>query len=371
MSSVLASLLILCASAVAAPMWALPVFYQEAHEEPFEDPFWVPQELIAFARPRVALGAGDRAKAEALLRTLLWPEELGGLGIQYSNDRTRSVNEVWLERKANCLSLTFVYVMLAKQLHINAVFGESFEAVNWSRVGDVIRVEKHMVAVIRRHPLEDLVADFLPQTRDRYGNYFLDLITNARAKSLFYSNSAVEALIKNDKETAFEKITKALEVDPTSSQAWNIKGVLEKTYGNITSAMTSYKTAIRNNPNNVVAMGNLATLYVMEGLYEEAARLRAIESNLRKRDPYYFAFLASEAIEKDDWVNARKLIQRAIKIHPRDADFYVTLSHIYQAQNKPNEAIDALNKARNYVASDKTEKLDSLIREYSAGLASR
>jgi Flp pilus assembly protein TadD len=367
MFAVLASALILCASAKAAPLRTHPVSYQETQE----DPLWVPHELIAFARVRVALGAGERGKAEALLRSLVWPEEVGGLGIQYSNDRTRTVNEVWLERKANCLSLTFAYVMLARHLQINAVFGESFEAVNWSRVGDVIRLEKHMVAVIRRHPAEDLVADFLPQTRARYGNYFVDLITNARARSLFYSNSAVEALIENDKETAIGKIKKALEADPTSSQAWNIKGVIEKSYGNTTSAVMSYKTAIRNNPNNVVAMGNLAALYVREGLYEEAARLRAIESNLRKRDPYYFAFLASEAIEKDDFAKAQKLIQRAIKIHPKDADFYVTLGYIYQAQNKLNEAIDTLNKARNYVASDKTENLDSLIQEYRAVLASK
>jgi len=367
MLCVLASALISIASAEAAPLETLSATCQEAPE----DPFWVPQELISFARPRVALGAGERGKAEALLRVLLWPEELGGLGIQYSNDRTRTVNEVWLERKANCLSLTFAYVLMARRLQINAVFGESLETVNWSRVGDVVRAEKHMVAVIQRRPLEDLVADFLPQTRARYGNYFVDLITNARAKSLFYSNSAVEALIENDEEAAFEKITKALEADPTSSQAWNIKGVIEKTYGNITSAMMSYKTAIRNNPNNVVAMGNLATLYATEGLFQEAARLRAIENSLRKRDPYYFAFLASEAMEKDDLAKAQKLIQRAIKIHPKDADFYVTLSYIYQAQNKPNEAIDALNKARNFTASDKTEKLNSLIREYGANIISR
>ncbi|MDR2697707.1 MAG: tetratricopeptide repeat protein [Holophagales bacterium] len=367
MFAVLASALILCVSAKAAPLWAHPVSYQETPE----DPLWVPRELIAFARVRVALGAGERGKAEALSRVLIWPEELGGLGIQYSNDRTRTVNEVWLERKANCLSMTFVYVMLARHLQINAMFGESFEAVNWSRVGDVIRLEKHMVAVIQRHPAEDLVADFLPQTRARYGNYFVDLITNARARSLFYSNSAVEALIDNDKETAIDNITKALEADPTSSQAWNIKGVIEKSSGNTTSAVRSYKTAIRNNPNNVVAIGNLAALYVVEGLYEEAARLRAIENGLRKRDPYYFAFLASEAMGKDDLAKAQKLIQRAIKIHPKDADFYVTLSYIYQAQNKLTQAIDTLNKARNHVASDKTEKIDSLISEYRALLSSK
>jgi Flp pilus assembly protein TadD len=365
MFALLVSALIFCVGADVTPL-QMSVSRQEVPE----DPLWVPQELIAFARGKVALGMGEHGKAEALLRVLMWPEILGGLGIQYSNDKTRTVNEVWLERKANCLSLTFAYVMLARHLQINAVFGESFEAVNWSRVGDVVRMEKHMVAVIQRPPAGDLVADFLPQTRARYGNYFVDLITNVRAKSLFYSNSAVEAFLENDKDSAFEKITKALEIDPTSSQAWNIKGVIEKFYGNTKDAVASYKTAIRNNPNNFVAIGNLAALYVKEGLYEEAAKLRAVESNLRKRDPYYYAFLASEAIESNDMLKAQKLIQKAIKIHPKDADFYVPLRYIYQAQNKTSEAIDALSKARKYAALDKAENLDLLMREFSTSLAS-
>jgi Tfp pilus assembly protein PilF len=166
-----------------------------------------------------------------------------------------------------------------------------------------------------------------------------------------------------------EKIIKALEVDPTSSQAWNIKGVIEKSYGNITGAMTSYKKAISNNHNNFVAIGNLAAVYVKEGFFEEAARLRAIEGSLRKRDPYYHAFLAMEAMDSGDVSKAQKLIQRAIKIHPKDADFYVTLSYIYKAQNKIKEAIDVLNKARSYAIPDKMADLDLLIQEYRASMA--
>jgi len=329
-----------------------------------EDPFWVPPELIAFARNKIAMVSEERSKAEALLRFLVWPEELGGLGLHYSNDRTRTINEVWLERKANCLSLTLVYVMLAKHLRINATFAESLEAINWSRVGNVVRAEKHMVAVIQRHSGGDLVADFLSQTRSRYGNYFVNIVTDAHAKSMYYSNIAVEALIVNDIDTAAERISVALEHDPASSQAWNVKGVIEKHRGNTADAIRSYITSIRYNPNNAAAVSNLAALYKAEGFLEESVRLRALEGSLRKKDPYYFAFLASEAMEKNDLVKAQKSLQRAIKIHPKDADFYVTLSHVYQLQGKSNEAVDTLIKARKHAVPEKVADLDVLIQTY-------
>ena len=364
MFAIVVSALLSCVGAYAAQPQASPI----SHHEGAEDPLWAPPELIAFVKSRVLMFESERGRAEALLRLLVLPEHVGGLGIEYSNDKTRTINEVWLDRKANCVSLTFMYVALAKQLRINAVFAESIEAINWSRVGGVIRMEKHMVAVIHQHPGTDLVADFLPQTRTRYGNYFVNIITTARARSVYYSNSAVEAFIANDKETAAERIQMALEADPTSYQAWNIKGVIEKSYGKTLDAMRSYSNAIRCNPNNVVAIGNLAGLYRSEGFFEEAAKLRAIENNLRRRDPYYLAFLASEALENNNFREAEKLLKRAIKIHPADANFYITLSHIYGAQNKMSQAVDALAKARSYATPDKIADLDLLLQGFSASM---
>jgi len=360
MFAVIAGALIVCAGLTAARSQPSAVAYQEETE----DLFWLPPEMISLVKDKVPPFAGERAKAESLLEILLSSEEKGGLGIEYSNDRTRTINEVWVDRKANCLSLTLTYVVLAKHLQINAIFAESLASVNWSRVGDFILREKHLVAIITWVPPNVLVADFLNRTQTRYGNYFLNKITNDRAKSLFYSNCAVEALVANDRAGAIEKIEKAVEADPTSSQAWNIKGVIENSHNNLADAEVCYKTAIINNPNDVTAIGNLAALYRKGGFVDESIRLRALEDRLRKRDPYYHAFMASEAIEKNNLKSAQKSIKKAIKIHPKDPDFYITLSQIYLAQNKTNEAIGAIVKAKNHAIPDRIADLDALIQEY-------
>ncbi|MCL1909046.1 MAG: tetratricopeptide repeat protein [Holophagaceae bacterium] len=331
------------------------------------DPFWVPQEMFVFARRRASLGNSERGRAEELLKALVHPPELGGMGIAYSNDRTRTISEVWAERKANCLSLTMTYVMLAKQLRIRAIFAESFDVYNWSRAAGLILREKHMVAIVLRDNQEDLVADFLPRTRPRFGSYLVDALADIHAKSLYYSNSAVEALLMGDRDWAKEMVLTALDTDPASSQAWNILGVIEKAENNVSRAIIAYRTAIANNPKNVAAISNLAALCREEGFFAEYARLRAMENRLRKWDPYYHAFLASEFLDNNDLKKALKSIQSAIKLHPKDSDFYVILSHVLHAQGKIAEALDSLVKAREYTTEDRMDALDQLIEELRGG----
>ena len=361
MLAVFASALLSCMCAGVPPVSA-----QET-----SDPFWVPPELTVFIRDNIPATGGDRQKAEALMDILAFPEDRGGLGFQYSNDRTRTIAEAWQERKANCLTLTMMYAALAKQLHMSVGFAESLGASNWSRVGDMVLKEKHMVAIVNWNPPNVLVADFLVRGRTsaKYGSYFLNKMTDARAKSLFYSNLAVESLVAGDMEGATVRVKQALDTDPTSPQAWNVKGAIAKSQRNAVEAEKSYKNAIRHNPNDVTAIGNLASLYRSEGYLEEAIQLRALEGRLRRMDPYYQAFLAAEAMEKSDYKKAGKLIQRAIKIHPNDSDFYLTLSNIYRAQDKNEKALQALVKARSHAIQERAEYLDELIQTFESSLA--
>jgi len=140
------------------------------------DPFWLPPEMVSFAEKKIARALDANDRAEKLLQALTLPEDQGGLGIRFSGDRTRSVSEVWTERKANCLSLTISYVMLAERFKIRAVFAESADITGWSRVGNFVLKSRHVVAVVMAGPNEELVADFLPRTMARFGNYFVNVI---------------------------------------------------------------------------------------------------------------------------------------------------------------------------------------------------
>ena len=336
--------------------------------EPMSSPFWVPPDMADFVNGRIAARDAEQSRAEALLHALLLPGEQGGMGIEFSNSRTRTINETWAERKANCISFTMAYVMLAKQLGINAVFAESFDVTGWSRTDNLIIREKHMVALVMTIGQGDLVADFLPRVIPRYGNYFVGIISDGRAKAYYFLNLAVEAINDGDAARASENVLLAIDADPTASQAWNVKGVIEKLQNYNAAAERSFISAISNNPNDVAAISNLASIYEVEGLIDDAARLRALERRLRRRDPYYFAFLAQEAFQENNFKKARRLIRNAINIHPSDADFYITQSRIFLALNNSKAALAALARARSYAAMDWALDLETIIEELRAGL---
>ncbi|MDR2560690.1 MAG: tetratricopeptide repeat protein [Holophagales bacterium] len=329
-----------------------------------EDPFWLPPEMVSFAEKKVSAAKDPNDKAEKLLQALMLPEDQGGLGITFASDRTRTVNEVWKDRKANCLSLTISYVMLAEKFKIRAAFAESADVMGWSRVGGFVLKSRHVVAVVMEKPNEELVADFLPRILPRFGNYFVNIISTRHGKSQYYSNCSVESLLAGDVAAGKALIEKALEIDPDSSQAWNIKGVIEKYLKNTDAAFQAFRRAIRLNPKDAAAIGNLAGLYRAEGQFEEYTKLKAVENRLRKNDPYYFAFLSVEALEGDKAKTAAKLINKAIKLQPKDPDFFIILCSAFELQNKIPEALKALEKAKELSLPDRQLIMDAIIEDF-------
>ena len=65
----------------------------------------------------------------------------GGLGMVYDNTYTRTVAEVWRDRKANCLSLTAFYIAACDSIGIKANYDEALNTNRWRRVGSVIRFD--------------------------------------------------------------------------------------------------------------------------------------------------------------------------------------------------------------------------------------
>ncbi len=157
------------------------------------DPFAAPPELKAFARQATMAEWGTPAKASHLLKAIFAPVDQGGLGMIYDDSYTRTVAEAWRDRKANCLTLTAFYIAACHSVGLDARFGESLRVSLWRRVGNLIRNERHVVAVIPYGAMgQALVADFLPEIRQSM--HQIAPLSPTRALALYYSNRAVELL---------------------------------------------------------------------------------------------------------------------------------------------------------------------------------
>lgn len=328
-----------------------------AGEDPLQAPLQAPPEIQVFARKQTSNHSSVSGKLAALVRSFFMSQDEGGLGIIYDNAYTRTPIEVWRDRKANCLSLTALYVLACKSIGLEARYAESLRISRWRRVGATIRYERHIVAVVPAGLGQELVADFLPEVRR--GTQLVEKLDEHRVLALFYSNRAVELLAEAQPDRALEVAGRSIQIDPGSGVGWNVLGVIQRNKGLAAEAEQSFLQALRANAKDGAACGNLEDLLRSQGRDEEAQVYRERGLEIRKRDPFFNAFLAEEALNENQWPEAEKRIKQAIRLLPEEPDFHLILARVALAQGHRKEAIKALEKARKWAMPDMQPRYDA------------
>jgi Flp pilus assembly protein TadD len=323
------------------------------------DPLEVPQELAAFVRRASFQATGNANKVQALLTAFFKPLEDGGLGMEYDNSYTRTLKEVWRDRKANCLGLTGLLVASCRIIDVPVQYAEPINTAHWRRSGDLIRFERHVVALVRIPPLDDVVADFLPRLQRRETRYIVNVLGEARIRALWAANRAAECLDTQDYAQAEAFAKKAVAQDATCGIGWNTLGVLRGIQSRDTEAETCYRQAIRVDPMDGTAVGNMEGLLRRTGRWDESVAFRRLGMELRRRDPYFQAFLANEAIDAGKPEEAHKHIRAAIKLQPQDPDLYLLEAQIRLRLGKSDEALQSLELARRWASPKERERYDS------------
>jgi Flp pilus assembly protein TadD len=85
-------------------------------------------------------------------------------------------------------------------------------------------------------------------------------------------------------------------------------------------------------PRDGAPLGNLETLLRESGRLEEAAVCRSLAEKVRKKDPYFHAFLAEDALGDGDLEEAERRARMALRLQPREADFHLLLARIKLAE---------------------------------------
>jgi tetratricopeptide (TPR) repeat protein len=322
-------------------------------------PLELPADAMAFVRETLRGHDSSKQKLNVLLRAIFQSREMGGMGLTYDNTCTRTVQEVWRDRKANCLSMTAFYIAACRSTGLRLKYAEVLNTSHWRKSGAFVLYERHVVALAPMAPQEDLVADFVPEIRRLRGTYVVALLSEARFLSLYYSNRAVERLDTGDLAGALVEAQRSLNADPTGSVGWNVLGVVHMHSGDLPAAENAFRKALDLDQADGAAIGNLEVLLHLLGRETEAKDIRTRGEKVRKRDPYFQAILAEEALNSGDLDEAERHVKAAENTLPQEVEFRVLAARVFLARGDFDHAIEEIKGAQRGAGASQKARLDA------------
>ncbi|GAB1265834.1 tetratricopeptide repeat protein [Aurantivibrio infirmus] len=278
----------------------------------------VNDEMRSFLKNSVNDLGSKRDKVENLFFAIT---DNPGLNIQYENTATLTAEQVFAERRANCVGFSSLFIAMARELGIDVYFQEVELPPEWASIDtDTLVQYRHVNVLVPMRGKQDAVVDF---RYDRFSDtYPRRRISDTEALGHFLSNFGMEALVAGELEKAKAYMLQALKVAPKKSFVWNNMGIIQRRLGNLDLAEASYRQAIALDPQQVSAVTNLSIIYEQREDFELARRLREYGDQVKLRNPYYRYALAQNAYQNGEYDDALALMDRAVRVYREEHRFY-------------------------------------------------
>ncbi len=270
-----------------------------------------PWHLGANARDwlsRQAVGRRPTERLRVVFHQLLAD---GGRGLEYDASATGTADQVFASGRANCLGFSLLFVGLARELGVPAVFFRAQQGTGYGREGDLILVSEHVTAGYEADG-EMLVVEFtlapaVETTR-------MGAISDLTAMGLYYSNRGAEALRDGDAGEAVRWLEVAVRLDAHEASAWTNLGVARRRLNELETAESAYRRAIDIDPSHLPAYLNLSGLLRLRGDGDAAREIVRLLDRGDNRNPYAYLALGDASLEEGRLEDARRYYRRAVRL---------------------------------------------------------
>jgi Flp pilus assembly protein TadD len=213
----------------------------------------------------------------------------------------------------------------------------------WSRIGERVALRLHVNVTIQLRHREQFTVDIDPlQASEMTGTRKL---SDNDAVALYHNNIGMEALGRNEVDTAWAHAVRALQLSPDMSLLWVNIGAIYRLAGQHEEAEQSYMHALQLNSMERSAMNNLVVLYDLEGREEESKYWSDRVARYRTSNPYYHAWLGDKAGETQDWPQALMHYSDALRLSPEDGRLQYAVGLIHYQLGDFDESVSYISKA--------------------------
>ncbi len=302
-------------------------------------PFQPTPEIVARALKYIDGSTSDYGRADLLSRAITNRTQFG---LTYERVKTTAAPETVANGHGNCLSLTSLYVGLARAVGLTAYYVDASDRVNdLLRQDELIVDTGHIAATVHTARGWSLV-DFTGEI----SNYrTFRIIDDLEALAHFYNNRGYETIsaakgagTEVPWERALRDFEMSTQVLPGFARAENNRGVATSRLGDDDGAANAYEAAIASDAEFAAPHHNLGNLYLRRDEFDLAAQWYARAIALQKNNPYAHYHLGLAKYQSGDFDGSIESFERAIALKHDYAEPRYLLARAYRAQGRLEEA---------------------------------
>lgn len=339
------------------------------------DSLYINDEVKQLIDANISFRASAEERVDKL-QEILYGENF--LNVQYSDEKTHTALEAFYARAGNCLGVINLYIAMARYAGVEARFQTVDVQPSWDRRGDLLVLSQHINATGRLTVRRRYVVDFTPEISVQ--QLTSSIISDERARALYFNNLGVEALIGGDTEQSLVYFKNSLFLDPESTITWNNIGTTYNRLGNREYAEYSYRMAFNQDQTNATAINNLAKFYRRNGDSRLAREYEIAIERFNRQNPYYHFAQGNVALIDENLEDARNSFRRALRLKKDEPDFYFALARVYASLGDVGEARSLVESANELLAlneeiyqpsAQKVRIIDAatILRETSPGIS--
>ena len=283
----------------------------------------VSEDMRRFALDATARVSSHQRKAKALVVAI--GSDGGGLHVRYDPAATLTAEQVFAQRRANCLSYTLLFVALAREAGLSVSFNEVDVPPIWDLGDDqTLMLYKHVNARVDLGWPAGLIVDVAGDEYDPH--FFQRTLSDAAVLAEFYNNRAAELRMAQRTPDALRYQLRALELAPDAAFLWSNLAGLYLATGNPRAARVAVTRALTLDGSDQLAYDTAAQAYEQLGQQELAAQFLERARWFLEQNPNHHYQLALAALNRHDEHGAYEEARRAAQLEPKEGRFYFLLA---------------------------------------------
>lgn len=302
-------------------------------------PFEVTPELVERAKRYVGGYTTEHGRANQLLRAITSAD---AFGVDWQPVATSVPRETVERGHGNCLSLTSLYIGLARAIGLHAYYVDASDRINeLTREEELLVDTGHIAATVRTERGWSMV-DFSGEISSFRTFRVIDDI---EALAHFYNNRGYERIVtaqqagqEADWNAALEDFRLAVAVQPDFARAHNNLGVAYARLDRDADAERAYRAAVASDDSFPPTYHNLGNLFMRRGDFDAAIGWYGVAIERESKNPYLRFHYGLALYRSGDVEGSIGQFERAIALKQDYDEPRTLLAHAYRAQGRLEEA---------------------------------